>query len=101
MASLRNPYKGEQFELSVELAITAENVIELLDASFTCPEASRGQAKRTSDQLMRVVGEKLAEQGVDFSEDRWTFDRLKVWSRPRRCAYGLVLIQIDVTAEKL
>ena len=101
MADLRLPLKDECFELNVEIMIGPNNVIELLNTSFACPEELRGSPERTGKQLSHAIGTKLAEQGVAFSEETWSFDQLKVWYRPRTCAYGLIIVHVSVKARKL
>ena len=101
MVSLRTPSKNERFKLEIELTISLNNVIELLNASFACPEETRGSPERTGKQLSRAINTKLAEQGIAFSEKTWTFDQLKVCYRPRTCAYGLVIVHVKVAVRKL
>lgn len=101
MGDLRVPLEDECFELEVELLLDARCVAELLNASFTTPEELQGNPERVSTMIINAVGKKLAEQGVDFSDDMWTFDKLKARPRPGFCTYGLVFVWVSVKARKL
>ncbi len=98
---LRTPPKGESFELKVELLLVARDVAELLNTVFAVPETLRKNPARVGKHLTHAVGNKLAEQGVDFSDETWTFDRLSARPRPGYCTYGLVFVDVGVTVTKL
>lgn len=100
MVSLRTARKDEHFKLEVGLLLNAHDVAEMLNASFDTPEIKRENA-RVTNQLLNAVRKKLAEQGVDFSDDMWAFERLKARPRPGYCTYGLVFIYVSLTASRL
>ena len=101
MANLRTPLENECFKLEIELLLDARCVAELLNASFMSPEELRGNPIQVRTMLLNAVGKKLAEQGVDFSDDLWTFDKLKARPRPGYCTCGLVFIWVSVKARRL